>query len=97
MDNKKLTADSINTNSKANEIKAVEKDNKKKNKKPGFWAKLGRKFKEMFSELKQVSWPTLPKVIKQTGVVILVVLVFLVCIALFDWPLLWLLELLTGK
>jgi preprotein translocase subunit SecE len=89
-DNKKLTAD-IGANSKAKEINAVEKKKKNnknnKNKKPGFFAKIGRKLKEMWSELKLVSWPTFPKVVKQTGIVIAVVVVFLVCIALFDWPL----------
>lgn len=33
--------------------------------------------KEVFSELKKVTWPTFPKVIKNTGVVLAVVLVFL--------------------
>ena len=95
--NKKLTAESLNDNSQVAEVKTVDKKDNKKKKKPGFFAKIGKKLKEMFSELKQVSRPTLPKVIKQTGVVLVVVIVFLVCIGLFDWPLLYLLNLLTGK
>ncbi|MBO7187720.1 MAG: preprotein translocase subunit SecE [Clostridia bacterium] len=95
-DNKKLTAD-LSANSKAKEIKATEKKKNNKNKKPGFFAKIGKKIKEMWSELKLVSWPTFPKVLKQTGIVIVVVLVFLVCIALFDWPLTVLLTKITGN
>jgi preprotein translocase subunit SecE len=96
-DNKKLNAD-ISSNSKAKEISAAEKKKKNnKNKKPGFFAKLGRKLKEMWSELKLVSWPTFPKVVKQTGIVIVVVVVFLVCIALFDWPLTVLIKSIGGN
>ncbi len=93
---KKLSTDAVTANSKANEIKAADK---KKNKKKGngFFAKLGRKLKEMWSELKLVSWPTLPKVVKQTGVVLVVVLAFLVCIGLFDWPLSIALRWITGN
>ncbi len=46
---------------------------------------LGRKLKGVFSELKKVSWPTLPKVVKQTGIVLAVVLFFLVIIGGFDF------------
>ncbi len=95
-DNKKLSAESVNANSKADAIKANDKKKSKK-KGNGFFAKIGRKLKEMWSELKSVSWPTFPKVVKQTGVVIAVVLVFLVCISLFDWPLSIALRWLTGN
>ncbi|MCQ2399857.1 MAG: preprotein translocase subunit SecE [Clostridia bacterium] len=93
-ENKKLTADTINANSKAESIKAAEKK-KNKTKKPGFFSKIGKKMKEVFSEIKLVSWPTFGKVVKQTGVVLLVVIVFLVCIAVFDYPLTLLLKLLS--
>lgn len=46
---------------------------KKKEKKPNV---VGKKLKEVGSELKKVSWPSFPKVVKQTGVVIAVVLIF---------------------
>ena len=39
---------------------------------------LGKKVKEIFSELKKVSWPSFKSVVKNTGVVIVVVLVFTV-------------------
>ncbi len=85
-DNKKLSADAINANSKAEEIRATEKKKKKK-KGTGFFAKIGKKVKEIFSELKLVSWPSFPEVLKKTGVVLAVVLVFLICITVFDYPL----------
>ncbi|MBP5307521.1 MAG: preprotein translocase subunit SecE [Clostridia bacterium] len=71
-----------------NENKVVEtkKTEKKKdgNKKPNFFKRIWIKIKEVFSELKKVTWPTFGKVVKQTGVVIAVVLVFLVAITLMD-------------
>ena len=69
---------------------------KNSNKKPGFFKKLGAKIKDVFSELKRVTWPTVPKIIKQTLVVIAVVLIFLVVIGAFDFGLLKLLELMRG-
>ncbi len=70
------------------ENKAVEKKEvKKTNKKPNFFKRIGIKIKEVFSELKKVTWPTFGKVVKQTGVVIAVVAVFLVAITLMDWGL----------
>ncbi len=60
------------------------KKSKPKNKKPGFFSKLGSKIKDVFSELKKVNWPTFGKVVKQTGVVLAVVLIFLVLITAFD-------------
>lgn len=56
-----------------------------KNKKPNIFVRLGRKIKEVFSELKKVTWPTFPTVVRQTGVVLVVVAFFLVFIFLIDW------------
>ena len=80
----------------ADQAASKQKQKKAKNKKPNIFVRFGRKCKEVFSELKKVSWPTFGKVVKQTGVVIAVVLVFLVVIALFDLGLSGLLTLLTG-
>ena len=74
--------------------KAVQKP-VKKDKKPGLFKRLGQKVKDIFSELKKVNWPTFPKVVKQTGVVIAVVLLFLVVITAFDYVLLQLLNLIS--
>ena len=56
---------------------------------------LKQKIKEIWSELKKVSWPTFSKVLKQTGVVIAVVLFFLVVIGIADVVLAWLYNLLV--
>ena len=49
-------------------------------KKPNFFVRMGKKFKETFSELKRVTWPTFPKVVKTTCVVLVVVLAFAVIV-----------------
>ena len=80
------------------EIKAKEaKKAKKKDGKPGFFKRIGLKIKDVFSELKRVTWPTFPKVVKKTGVVLVVVLAFLVIITAFDTGLLELLKLVSPK
>ena len=60
---------------------------KKKSGKVGFFKRIGGKCKDIFSELKKVNWPTFAKVVKQTGVVLVVVLAFLVVITTFDFGL----------
>ena len=65
-------------------------------KKPNFFTKIGRKIKEVVSELKKVTWPTFGKVVKNTGVVIVVVLFFLIVIGAFDFGFTKLFELLTS-
>lgn len=52
----------------------------KNEKKPNIFVKMGKKIKEVFSELKKVTWPSFPKVIKSVGVVLVVVLIFLVLV-----------------
>ena len=69
-------------------------DNKVK--KPNFFVRVGRKFKETFSELKRVTWPTFPKVVKATCVVLVVVAVCTVAITLVNYGLQELLSLITG-
>lgn len=70
---------------------------KKKSDKPGFFKRIGMKIKDVFSELKKVSWPTFPKIVKQTGIVIVVVLIFLVVITAFDFGLTELLGLVAPR
>lgn len=58
------------------------KDGKeKKPKEPG---KVSRWFKDFFSELKKVTWPKFTEVLKQTGIVLMVTVCFLVVMMLFD-------------
>ena len=70
--------------------KSKEKNVKKKQKsaKPNIFVRFGRKCKEVFSELKKVNWPTFGKVLKNTGVVLAVVIIFAAIITAFDFGLL---------
>ena len=74
----------IADNGETTKAQANVKKNKKKSGKPGFFKRMGSKIKDVFSELKKVSWPSFGKVLKQTGVVIVVVRLFLVVITAFD-------------
>lgn len=73
---------------------AQKSDNKVK--KPNFFVRIGRKFKETFSELKRVTWPTFPKVVKATCVVLVVVIAFTVVATLINYGLQELLGLITS-
>ena len=68
-----------------------------KNKKPNVFKRLGARMKDTFSELKKVNWPGFVKVVKKTGIVLAVVLIFLVVITAFDYGLLELLKLVSPK
>ncbi len=81
---------------KEKETKKVEVKKTNKPKRPNIFVRMGRKLKEVFSEIKKVTWPSFSKVVKQTGVVIGVVLVFVVIITLIDLGLGELLTLLTS-
>ena len=64
-------------------------------KKPNIFVRMGRKIKEVFSELKKVTWPSFGKVVKATGVVIAVVVAFLIVFTAIHYGLNTLLGLLT--
>lgn len=96
MENKKAAQGDFVETKPAEAQKEVKKA-KKKSGKPGFFKRIGIKIKDVFSELKKVSWPTFPKVVKKTGVVIVVVLAFLVVITAFDFGLGQLLDLLYKR
>lgn len=68
---------------------------KTKNKKPNWFRRVGAKIKEVFSELKRVTWPTFPTVLKTTGVVLVIVFVFLVVVTGVDFGLAYLLDLIS--
>ncbi len=82
MENKKDTAVS----------KPVEKK-VKKNKKPNVFKRMWGKIKEIFSELKKVTWPSFSTVMKQLGCVLAIVVSVLVIIMLIDLGLGYLLKL----
>ncbi len=70
--------------------------NENKEKKPNIFVRMGRRLKETFSELKRVTWPTFPKVVKATCVVLVVVVVFTVVVTCINVGFKELLDLVTG-
>ena len=70
-------------NEKAVQAKKDKKSDK--NAKPGFFARMGKWFRDMKSELKKVQWPTRKQTINNTLIVIACVVVVGIFIALFDF------------
>ncbi len=91
------TGDFVAVNNEPEKKQKDVKKAKKANKKPNIFKRMGAKLKDVFSELKKVSWPTFGKVVKQTGIVIAVVVVFLVVIFAFDFGLMELLRLVAPR
>lgn len=80
----------VKTEETTKDNKQQKKADKKKDKKPAKEKKgLFRKLREAWSELKKVSWPTFSSVVKKTGIVILVVLLFTVVLFGIDYGLGW--------
>ena len=75
--------------------KSVEK--KAKSKKPNIFTRMWVKLKEIFSELKKVTWPSFSTVVKQLGCVLGIVLVVLAIILAMDFGLQKLLVLMRGN
>ncbi len=65
-------------------------------KKPNIFVRMGRKIKEVFSEIKKVTWPSFGKVVKTTCVVLVIVLAFLVVFTAINYGLNALLGLLSS-
>lgn len=57
---------------------------KAKDKKPGFFERVKRWFREMKSELKKVSWPSAKTTMKNVGIVIVCVIIVGLAIGVFD-------------
>lgn len=98
-----VATEEVKTSSKVEE-KAKNKDNKdkkvdKKGKKEKVKekGKLARKARETTSELKKVTWPTFKDVVKRTGVVLAVVVIFAVILFGIDSLFGFLFGLLTGN
>ena len=62
----------------------AEKAQNKDGKKPGFFERAAKSFREMKGEMKKVVWPTKKQVLNNTGVVLVVVIVSSVAISAFD-------------
>ena len=67
---------------KSDKVKKAKADDKKA--KPGFFARIGKWFKEMKAELKKVQWPTSKQTVNNTLIVIVCCIVVGVCIRIFD-------------
>ena len=65
-------------------------------KKPNIFVRMGRKLKEVFSELKKVTWPSFGKVVRSMGAVLAVVIAFLVVFGAINYGLGALLDLITS-
>lgn len=74
----------------------MENATKTKNKKPSWFRRAGAKIKEVASELKRVTWPSFPTVLKTTGVVLVIVFVFLAVVTGVDALLLFLMKLISA-
>ena len=97
--NPAITADALAENQsnlptkEANSNNATPKKGKNTNKKENafvrFFKKIGRAFKEMWFELKKVTWSPFNKALVSTGIVLAIVLIFLLILtgmdALFGW------------
>ena len=81
---------------KQDKIKAKEKAKKEKKEKNKNKRTIITKIKDTGAELKKVRWPTFRKAMKQTGVVLIVVMIFSVVIFAIEFGILqWLYNLLT--
>ena len=89
--NNQTTENKVEVKNQVVEVKAkdVAKDKKKKDKakKPN---KMAKALKDTGNELKKVSWPGFKQVVKQTGIVLVFVLVFAIVIFGFDRLCSWL-------
>ncbi len=75
----------------------TEKDAKPaKEKKPGFGKKVGKYFRDSKGEFKKIIWPTLPSVVRNTGVTLAMCAVLGVLICVFDLGLSSLIKLLVS-
>jgi preprotein translocase subunit SecE len=90
-ENDKVSKKSNKVENKQSDKKASNAKKKSKDKKGG----LGKMVKESISEVKKVNWPTFGKVVKQTGMVMTVVLVCTLILFGMDRLLSWVFSLLT--
>lgn len=90
MENKDLAqaaASAPEADQKAPKSDAGKKDKaakKAKDKKPGFFERMKRWFREMKSELKKVSWPSAKATMKNVAIVLVCVVVVGLVIGVFD-------------
>lgn len=69
----------------------------KQEKKPGFFKRLGQKFKNLKSEFKKITWASPKSVFKSFLIVIVYVAIIAIAIGVADLALTWLFELMASK
>ena len=79
----KLTKQQLKEQKKQEKLKNQKAKKDKSERKPGLFKKL----KDAWLELKKVTWPTFATVVKKTGVVILVVVLFTIVLFGIDYAL----------
>ena len=86
IDKSELAVHAAEDTVKAEKSKAAKSDkgDEKKSKKPSFLKRISKWLKEMRSELKKVQWPTWNQTLKNTGIVIVCVIVLSIFIGVFD-------------
>ncbi len=77
------------------EVKASKKEKKQKATKSKVVEPKKSRIKETFAELKKVSWPSFAKTMKQTGMVLSIVLIFGIVVFGFDVLISYLLKLVS--
>ena len=77
-------------NNKVVEVKAKDINKKKKKDKVKKPNKIAKSLKDTGNELKKITWPTFKQVVKQTGIVLVFVLVFAVVLFGFERLCSWL-------
>ena len=70
-------------NEKVTEVQA-DKAVKKKEKKPGFFSKAGKWLHDLVAEAKRVVWPTGNQVVKNTIIVIILVIIVSILVWILD-------------
>ena len=81
---------------KANVQEKASKQNKQSKKKAKNDKPKRNRIKEIFSELKKVSWPSFKKTCQQTGTVLVVVAVFMLVVLGIDSLLTWIINLIVN-
>ena len=81
---------------KANENQKGAKQSKQNKKKVKNDKPKRNRFKEVMSELKKVNWPSFKQACKQTGTVLVVVLVFMLVVLGIDSLLAWIINLIVN-
>ena len=86
IDKSELAVHAAEDTVKAEKSKAAKSDkgDEKKSKKPSFLKRISKWLKELRSELKKVQWPTWKQTLKNTGIVVLCVIILGIFISVFD-------------